>query len=106
MPKKGYISEQMTAGRIVSHGKITSLSGGFRLPSNLPFSIYIRPKTSVSNLDIALNVKCYQDEAASEAPFVFNDWSPLAIVEISSGQDSILDTNDLYWGSGYYIETE
>lgn len=104
MPKKGYISEQMTAGRVVSHGKITSLTGGFHLPSYLPFSLYIRPKYSVSTLDITLNVRCYQDEEASEAPIAFNDWSPMAIVEIAEGQDSILETNDLYWGSGYYIE--
>lgn len=103
MPKKGYISEQMTAGRVVSHGKITSLAGGFRLPDNLPFSLYIRPKFSVSTLDTTMNVRCYQDEQASEAPIAYNDWSPLAIVEIAAGQESILDTNDLYWGSGYYI---
>lgn len=106
MPKKGYISEQMTAGRVVSHGKISSLTGGFHLPDYLPFSLYIRPKTTGTALDTTLNVKCYQDDAAADAPFAYNDWSPLAIVEIASGQEIILETADLYWGSGYYVEAE
>lgn len=33
MGKKGYISEFMGGGRIVSHGKIADLSKGFKLPS-------------------------------------------------------------------------
>lgn len=33
MGKKGYISEFMNGGRIVSHGKIADLSKGFNLPS-------------------------------------------------------------------------
>lgn len=104
MAKKGYISEQNEAGRILSHGKITDLTGGFSLKGGLPFSLYIRPKYSVSTLDTTLSVKCVQDEEYSEAPIAFNDWSPLSIVAIAAGQASILETNDLYWGSGNYIE--
>lgn len=51
MGKKGYISEFMGGGRIVSHGKIADLSKGFKLPSGNPFSVYVRPKYSVSTLD-------------------------------------------------------
>lgn len=38
MAQKGYISEFMNGGRIVSHGKINDLSNGFKLPGDVPFS--------------------------------------------------------------------
>ena len=105
MAQKGYISEFMNGGRIVLHGKKESLESGFRLPNGTPFSIYIRPKNSenTSSLDIVLNVKCYQDDEFSDAPVAFNDWSPMAITEIAPNND-ILETCDLYWGSGSYIQ--
>lgn len=68
MGKKGYISEFMGGGRIVSHGKIADLSKGFKLPSGNPFSVYVRPKYSVSTLDTVLTVRCSQDESLTEAP--------------------------------------
>lgn len=68
MGKKGYISEFMGGGRIVSHGKIADLSKGFKLPSGNPFSVYVRPKYSVSTLDTVLTVRCSQDENQTEAP--------------------------------------
>lgn len=103
MAKKGYISEFMSGGRIVSHGKITDLSDGFKLPGGEPFSVYIRPKYSVSTLDTVISVRCYQDDSVSEAPVVFNDWSPMAIAEIAPDTE-LLNTNDVYWGSGSYVE--
>lgn len=101
MPKKGYISDFMGGGRVVSHGKIADLSEGFSLPSGNPFSVYVRPKYSVSTLDTVLSVRCYQDESMSDAPVPFNDWSPLAITEIAPDSE-FLKTNDVYWGSGCY----
>jgi len=106
MPKKGYISEAMGAGRIVAHGKITSLTNGFSLPKGVPFSIYISPKYNVSSLDTVVVLRCFQDDEASDAPVAYNDWSPLAIAEIAAGQDSLLETNDIYWGCGSNIEAE
>lgn len=105
MAQKGYISEFMNGGRIVSHGKIESLATGFKLPNETPFSIYIRPKSASNSedLDVMLNVRCYQDETASEAPVVLNDWSPMAIVEIAPNIE-ILGEYDIYWGSGSYVE--
>lgn len=105
MAKKGYISETMNGGRIVSHGKITDLSQGFKLHKGALFSIYIRPKFSVSTLDTVISVKCYQDGDFSEAPVAFNDWSPLAIREIAPDTE-IMKTNDIYWGSGQNVEEE
>ena len=73
MGKKGYISEFMNGGRIVSHGKIADLSKGFKLPSGNPFSVYVRPKYSVSTVDTVLNVRLYQEEGFSPVPVPFND---------------------------------
>lgn len=103
MGQKGYISEFMNGGRIVSHGQIKDLSNGFKLPNGEPFSIFIRPKYSVSTLDTVLSVRCSQDNEFSDAPVAYNDWSPLAVTEIAPNTD-ILTTNDVYWGSGSYVE--
>ena len=103
MAQKGYISEFMNGGRIVSHGKINALSNVFKLPGDVPFSVYVRPKFSTSTLDTVLSVRCTQDEQLSEAPIVFNDWSPMAIVELAPDTE-VLATNDIYWGSGCYVE--
>lgn len=103
MGQKGYISEFMNGGRIVSHGQITDLSKGFTLPNEEPFSIFIRPKFGVSTLDTVLSVRCSQDNGCSDVPIAYNDWSPLAVVEIAPNAD-FLKTNDVYWGSGSYVE--
>lgn len=103
MAQKGYISEFMNGGRIVSHGKIDDLSNGFKLPGDVPFSVYVRPKFSTSTLDTVLAVRCSQDEKPSEAPVPFNDWTPMAIVELAPDTE-VLATNDIYWGSGCYVE--
>lgn len=103
MAQKGYISETMNGGRILSHGKITDLSNGFKLPDGALFSIYIRPKYSTSTVDTVISVKCYQDDNFQEAPFIFNDWSPLAVKEIAH-DTTLLNSNDVYWGSGQYVE--
>lgn len=102
---KGYVSEFMGGGRIVAHGKITDLTGGFKLPNGAPFSVYVRPKFSVSALDTVINVKCYQDDSFSEAPIAYNDWSPMAIVELAPDAE-LLTSNDVYWGSGQSVESE
>lgn len=48
-------------------------------------------------------MRCQQDKEFSDAPVVFNDWSPLAIAEIAPSSNDLLQTNDLYWGSGEYV---
>lgn len=103
MGRQGYISEFMNSGRILAHGKIESLADGFHLPNDTPFSIYIRPKYSNSDMDAVLSVKCYQDDDFSDAPIVINDWSPMAIKAIAPNAD-FLNTYDLYWGAGTYVE--
>lgn len=103
MPK-GYINETTGAGRIVSHGKITDLSQGFKLKGGKMFSVYIRPKYSTSTVDTVLSVKLYQEDGFSEAPIAYNDWSPLLVSEIAPHDASVLQTNDIYWGSGQCVE--
>ena len=105
MTKKGYISEFMGGGRIVAHGKITDLTQGFRLPNGELFTLYVRPRNSGTTLDTVLSVRCYQDEDFTEAPLVYNDWSPLAISEIAPDTE-LLQVADLYWGSGQFIGEE
>lgn len=105
MRSKGYISEFMNGGRIVSHGKIESLAQGFKLPKDALFTVYARPKTQTADIDAVLSVKCYQDDSFSDAPVPLYDWSPLAIREIAPN-DEILSVCDLYWGSGEVLEEE
>lgn len=103
MTKKGYISEFVGGGRVVSHGQITDLTKGFRLESGNPFSVYVRPKEGVASFDCILSVRCYQDDEFSDAPVTFYDWSPLAICEIAPSEDEdLLKTYDIFWGSGAY----
>lgn len=100
----GYkISEFMHGGRIASHGKITDLSNGFSLPGRQRFSIYIRPKEETDEYDTVLSVRCSHDDELSEAPVLFNDWTPLALIEIGADSE-ILNNYDIYWGSGTYIK--
>lgn len=104
MKQKGYISEFINGGRIVAHGQVKSLDKPFSLPEGIPFSIYVRPKGPVEGLDVMLNVKCWQEQVFSDAPFVLNDWSPMAIKAIAPNAD-FLNTYDLYWGAGTYVES-
>lgn len=103
MKQKGYISEFINGGRIVSHGQVKSLDKPFSLPDGIPFSIYVRPKAQTEKLDLTLNVKCCQERVFSHAPFALNDWSPLAIEAIGA-DDSILENYDIFWGCGSAIE--
>lgn len=105
MGKKGYISEFMNGGRIVSHGKVESLSKGFKIGDNIPFSVYIRPKLASDEIDTVISLRCYQDEDFSDAPIALNDWTPLAISEIAANNE-LLERYDIYWGSGSYVDPQ
>lgn len=95
-----YISPEMSAGRIVSKGKISSLSNGFRLKESKPFSVYVRPKTlSTMERDVLLNCKLYAEEEFSEVPVPLFGWVELCIVEIAPNAE-LLNNFDIYWGAG------
>lgn len=99
--KYGPVNHVFEGGRILSHGQITSLATNFTRPEY--FSIYIRPKIAVSVQDILLEVKCGQEGGFSNAPFLFYQWSPLALKEIKAGTID-LASYDIYWGAGASIE--
>lgn len=105
MQKKGYISETIGGGRIVSHGQITELSNGFNLPDGVPFTLYVRPKYSVSTVDTVISVRLYQEDSFAPVPVQYNDWSPCVISELAPDSE-ILKTNDIYWGSGQAVSEE
>jgi hypothetical protein len=102
MNTKGFISDIINGTRIVSGGKIGSLTEAFSLPHGTPFTIYIRPKNEVDTVDTVLSVMLYQQDGFVNMPFLFYDWSPLCITEIAANS-SLLSAFDIYWGSGSCI---
>ena len=70
--------------RVLSHGQITDLSGGYR--ADYPFSIYLRPKEGVEYTDdVLVRCRCMCDKEMSDL------LAPDAIP---------LDEYDVYWGAG------
>jgi len=96
---KGYVSDQMNAARILTKGKITDLSSGFKLLNGVPFSVFIIPKNSALVEPVIVSVKLYQEDDFSDCPFALRGWNEPAISEIeASGIDLAL--YDVYWGAG------
>ena len=87
--------------RILSHGKVSDLSGGFSLGGR-PFSIFVRAKALTMELNITVNCKLICERTASDLPVPIGDWTPAAIAEISPNAVS-LDDYDVYWGAGETI---
>lgn len=102
---KGYISEYVGGGRIVSHGQINDLSSGFNLPQGELFSIYVRPKGETEETDIILDMLCYQDEESSPCPVGLREWCPMLIRTLAPAE-GVTDNYDIYWGSGMYVATD
>ena len=104
------ISEAMTASRIISHGKITSLEAPFEFSAFNPFSIFVVPKANVAagvisapdNAGLLVNCKCFQDETSSGVPILFNQWNECAIIEIAANAID-LAVYDVYWGAGVNV---
>lgn len=91
------MSSFLQYGRVLSHGKVTDLSNGFK--KNSPFSIYVKPLRTTMDVDVNISVRCLCDNECSIVPVRLNDWSPEAIVEIA--QNAIDLTNyEVYWGGG------
>lgn len=93
-----YVSIPMSTGRVLAHGKITSLSAAFKLNGNIPFSIFVKPITGTDDI-VTVSCKCYLDSAASALPVVVGKWDEAAIVEIAAGAIN-LTQYDVYWGAG------
>lgn len=96
---KRNVTEQEASGRVLSHGKITSLSAAFTLASGYPFSLFIIPKDTEETEPVIVSVKLDQDDSASNCPFNLRCWNEPAVIEV--GASAINLTNyDVYWGAG------
>lgn len=96
----------MIASRIVSHGLVNgNVKDGIFNLGGTPFTVYLRPKSATSNVDEVVSVKLYQEDAATPAPLSVYDWSPMYITEMEV-PESLTNTYDVFWGSGFYIENE
>ena len=95
-----YVSESMFVSRIVSKGRIESLTNGFKLKDEAPFSVYVRPKTVTTlERDVLINCKLYKEDEFSECPISLFAWVELVVIEIAPS-DTLLEKYDIYWGSG------
>jgi len=111
MEEKGFVSDQMRSGRIVSHGQITDLTAGFKPVNAVNFSIVVIPKANITtgvisaptNIGIMVSMAMYQDDDFSDYPVYFNNETIALIKEIEA--DAIdLDTYDVYWSSGSKVQ--
>ena len=86
--------------RILSHGKITDLSKGFKMQNGETFSIMVVAKNASSVVTTALcTCRCVCDKEASPFPVNVGDWTPAKIQEISANGISLSDF-DVFWGAG------
>lgn len=100
-----HVTREMNASRIISHGKITDLSEDFSLSNDIPFSIFIIPKSEIAVLEATkvISVKLYQEATHSDCPFAVGGWNETSIVSIEANA-SLLDDYDIYWGAGQKVE--
>jgi len=107
--KRGFLSNEQRATRGIVHGKINSLATAFKLAAESPFTIVIVPKENVTsgviaspaNAGLLVNMKMYEDDAASMYPVMFNWPSEALIYEIQAGAID-LAVYDVYWICGSY----
>ncbi len=96
-----YVSEQIFASRIASHGRVESVAGGFKLKDEQPFSLYIRPKTGVTTIaDVLVNVRLYKDEVCSPCPVILGCWQEIMVCELAESNADLLNDYEIYWGAG------
>lgn len=98
-----YVSIPMSTGRVLAHGKITSLASAFSLPGGVPFSIFINKLTGTNDI-LTVNCKCYLDNTASALPVVVGKWDEAAVSEIAAGAIN-LTQYEVYWGAGALPKT-
>lgn len=104
---KNHVSDEMNAGRLLSHGQITDLTNGFTREGNLSFSLFIVPVANVSagiistpdNAGLLVDCICDQDDVSSDLPVLFNQWTEAAILEIAANAIDLV-TYNVYWAAG------
>lgn len=84
--------------RIAAKGRVTDLSKGFRLPENLPFSIYVRPKERTMDCDVIVQCRLICDREVGDFPMPLGDWTPGKIAYLPP---NAIDTAkyEIYWGA-------
>jgi hypothetical protein len=87
-------SPTMSAGRLGTHGEITSLAEAFSLGAGKYFSVCVIPKVAGTDTILIAPVKLYFDAAAANFPLPLNDWTPGLIAQLPA--NAISTTN-------YYI---
>lgn len=101
--EKGYVSPEMYATRLGSHGQITDLSSPFKLDPEVPFSICVVPKQATTDILLIVDLKLHQDDESSDFPVPLSDWTPGGIVEIPAEAIDLL-SYDVYWACGTKAE--
>ena len=86
-------SQAMSAGRLGTHGEITSLAEAFSLGSGKYFSVCVVPKVASTESILVAEIKLYFDTEASNFPLPINDWTPGIISEIPA---TAIDTTNYY----------
>lgn len=99
-----FLSDEMKAGRISYHGKITDLTNAFKLKNGQFFSIFIIPTDETVTI-VEANVRLYHESSASAFPFCAKEWASAAVVEIPALAID-LTANAVYWGASEYAEPE
>lgn len=93
-----YLNESISAGRIVSGGKINSLAADFSVSDNDPFTLFLKAKSGSATSEV-LSVILAGSEDTTDMPFKVDQWNEVLIIGLKANA-SILDTYDIYWGSG------
>jgi hypothetical protein len=86
-------SQAMTAGRLGTHGEITSLAEAFSLGEGKYFSVCVVPKVASTESILVAAIKLFFDTEASNFPLPINDWTPGIISEIPA---TAIDTTNYY----------
>lgn len=88
----------MTDTRILAKGRIDDLSKGFKLPNNVPFSVYLRPTGRLVENDTVIRCRLICDTQAGYFPVPLCDWTPALIAELPP---NAIDTAnyEIYWGA-------
>lgn len=90
--------------RILSKRQVEDLTNGFSLGGR-PFSVFVRPKQNTMETNTLLKCSLICDTEAGNVPVPIGDWTPCAIVKISSNGIS-LDDYEVYWGAGETIKSK
>ena len=85
--------------RILSKGKISDLTHGFKLKENAPFSVFLKAKKPTMETSEIISCRLIGDLTDGEFPIPVGDWTPGAIAEISPNAID-MDKYEVFWGTG------